>query len=357
MPAKPTIVPAAALHAFIGALLSAAGADAASAEAVARALMAASLRGTDTHGIMLLPHYIRALQGGRINGRPQLRFEQRAPAVGHLDADNGFGHLAGYRAIEHAIAIARTQGVASVAVSNSSHYGPAGAFALAAAERGFAALSLTHSDSIVVPHDGTASFNGTNPIGFAAPVPGAEPVLIDLATSTIAWNRIPLLAARGLPLPPEVAVDAAGKPTTSTADAKRLMPLGGLGFGHKGAALAALVEILCSAFTGMAPGPRLADMSGPDYSTPRHLGHWFLVLDIAAFVPPALYAQRIGEYLADWRAQPGRDGKPVRPPGDPEAATLRRRQAEGVPVEATNWDELCEAAAQLGVALPAHAAG
>lgn len=354
MTAKPTIVAAADLDALIRALLTAAGADAPSADAVARALMAASLRGTDTHGIMLLPHYIRALEGGRINGRPQLRFEQRGPAVGHVDADNGFGHLASYRAIEHGIKIARRQGIASVAVSNSSHYGAAGAYALAAAEQGFAAISLTHSDSIVVPHGGTASFNGTNPIGFAAPVPGEEPVLVDMATSAIAWNRVPLQAARGLPLPPEVVLAADGRPTTSTAEAKLLMPLGGVAFGHKGAGLAAMVEILCSAFTGMETGPRLADMGGPDYSKPRHLGHWFLVLDIAAFVPPALYARRIGEYLSDWRAQPGRDGKPVRAPGDPEAATLRKRQAEGVPVEASNWDELAEAAGRLGVALPAH---
>lgn len=354
MSAQPKIVPAADLDSFIRALVGAAGGDAASADAVARALMAASLRGTDTHGIMLLPHYLRALAGGRINGRPQMRFEQRAPSVGHLDADNGFGHLAGYRAIEHGIAIARTQGIASVAVSNSSHYGPAGAYAVAAAEQGFAAISLTHSDSIVVPHGGATSFNGTNPIAFAAPVPGSEPVLIDLATSAIAWNRIPLLAARGLPLPADAVLDAEGAPTTDTAAAHLLLPLGGAAFGHKGAALAALVEILCSAFTGMETGPRLPGMGGPDYSTPRHLGHWFLVLDPAAFVPPALYAQRVSEYLSDWRAQPSRDGRPLPAPGDPEAATLRRRQAEGVPVEATNWDELAEAAARLGVPLPPH---
>jgi LDH2 family malate/lactate/ureidoglycolate dehydrogenase len=354
MTAKPKIVPAADLDNFIRALVGAAGGDAASVDAVARALMAASLRGTDTHGIMLLPHYLRALQGGRINGRPQMRFEQRAPAVGHLDADDGFGHLAGYRAIEHGIAIARTQGVASIAVSNSSHYGAAGAYALAAAEQGFAAVSLTHSDSIVVPHGGTTPFNGTNPIGFATPVPGADPLLIDLATSAIAWNRIPLLAARGLSLPPEVVLAKDGSPTTSTADAKYLLPLGGNAFGHKGAALGALVEILCSAFTGMQAGPRLPDMGGPDYSRPRHLGHWFLVLDIAAFVPPAVYGQRVEAYLSDWRAQPGRDGKPVVAPGDPEAATLRKRCAEGVPVELTNWEALKQAAAQLGVPLPAN---
>lgn len=349
--AAPTIA-AADLDRYARALLSAAGADAPSTDAVTRALMAASLRGIDTHGITLLPHYIRVLEGGRINGRPHMRFERRGPAVGHLDADNGFGHLAGYRAIEHGIDIARQQGIGAVAVGNSSHYGAAGAYTLAAAEQGFAALSLTHSDPVVLAHGGTGAFNGTNPIAFAAPVPGAEPVLVDLATSAIAWNRIPLQAGRGQPLPPDAAVDAQGRPTTSADDAKLLLPLGGLTFGHKGSALGAVVEILCSAFTGMRIGPRLPTMGGPDYSTPRGLGHWFLVLDIAAFLPTALYAQRISEYLSDWRAQPGRGGLPVRAPGDPEAETLRRRRDQGIPVVLSDWDELSAIGARLGVSPP-----
>jgi len=352
--AASTIVAAADLDRYSRALLSAAGADAPSTEAVTRALMAASLRGIDTHGITLLPHYIRALEGGRINGRPQLRFERRGPAVGHLDADNGFGHLAGYRAIEHGIEIARQQGIGAVAVGNSSHYGAAGAYALAAAEQGFAALAVTHSDPVVLAHGGTRAFNGTNPIAFAAPVAGAEPVFVDLATSAIAWNRIPLQAARGQPLPPDAAVDGEGRPTTNPDEAKLLLPLGGVASGHKGAALGAVVEILCSAFTGMQIGPRLPAMSGPDYGVPRGLGHWFLVLDIAAFLPTALYAQRIGEYLSDWRTQPGRGGRPVQAPGDPEAATLLRRRERGIPILPSDWDDLATIAARLGVPLPSQ---
>ena len=350
--AAPVSISLAALDAFMHALLAAAGADEPSCAAVARSLLAASSRGIDTHGIILLPHYLRALAGGRINGRPQMRYEQRAAAVGHLDADDGFGHLAGYRAIEHGCAIAERLGIASVAVGNSSHYGAGASYVIAAAERGFVALAFSHSDAVVVPHGGVRAFNGTNPISFAAPVPGDEPVLVDLATSAIAWNRLPLLQARGLPMPDDVALGRDGAPTTDYAAAAALMPLGGHAFGHKGAALATMVDILSSALTGMLHGRQLPTMDGPDYTTPRRLGHSFIVMKPAAFVPPATYEARLQGHLADLRAQPAGGERPVQAPGDPEKAQLRRRTAHGVPIEAATWRELCDAARRHDIAVP-----
>ncbi len=124
---------------FMQAVLKAAGADQASANAVTRALITASRMGTDSHGLRLLPHYLQALKGGRINGAPDMQFHQRLAATGFLDADDGLGHLAGYTAMEHAMAMAETVGMGAVAVGNSSHFGAAGCYALAAAERGYLA--------------------------------------------------------------------------------------------------------------------------------------------------------------------------------------------------------------------------
>ena len=345
------------LDAFMRALLAAAGADEASGAAVADSLLVASTRGIDTHGIILLPHYLRALEGGRINGKPRMRYEQRAPAVGHLDADDGFGHLAGYRAIEHGCAVAEQLGIASVAVSNSSHYGAGASYVVAAAQRGFIALAVSHSDAVVVPQHGVRAFNGTNPISFAAPVPGDEPVLVDLATSSIAWNRLSLLQARGLPMPDDVALARDGSPATDYRNAASLRPLGGSAFGHKGAALASMVDILSSALTGMLHGMALLPMDSADLATPRRLGHCFIVMKPTAFVPLQSYEERMQSYLAELRAQPAAGDQPVQAPGDPEKLQLRRRSADGVPIEAVTWRELRTAAQRYGTPVPSTLPG
>jgi LDH2 family malate/lactate/ureidoglycolate dehydrogenase len=150
-------------------LLGRAGADQPSAESVSKSVIEASLRGVDTHGVILAPHYVKAMIGGRINGKPNMRFEQVTPGTGLLDADNGFGHYAGYEAIGHAIGLAKKTGIAAVSVANSSHFGAAATYTLEAARKGYVAFAFSHSDAVVVPFDGAKPFNGTNPISFRRP--------------------------------------------------------------------------------------------------------------------------------------------------------------------------------------------
>lgn len=151
------------LHRFMQAALAAAGADQASAEAVTRALVTASRMGTDSHGLRLLPHYLQALKGGRVNGSPNMQFHQRLAATGCLDADDGLGHLAGYTAMEHAMEMAADVGMGAVAVGNSSHFGAAGCYALAAAERGYLGMAFCNSDPFVLLHDGAKPSTAPTP--------------------------------------------------------------------------------------------------------------------------------------------------------------------------------------------------
>lgn len=227
------------LERFMGLILHKAGTNTASAQAVTRALVTASRMGTDSHGLRLLPHYIQALQGGRIKGQPEMRFTRRLPATGYLDADDGLGHLAGYTAMNHAAEMAETVGLGAVAVGNSSHFGAAGCYALAAAERGLIGMAFCNSDPFVLLHAGRAPFHGTNPIAFAAPLNGDEPYLLDMATSSVPWNRVQQYGAIGRELPDQVAADSAGRVTQSPAEVSALLPLGGNDFGFKGQGLAA----------------------------------------------------------------------------------------------------------------------
>ena len=348
------LCPASALSAYVSGLLHAGGASTESSEAVARAVVDASSRGVDTHGVRLVPWYIQMLEGGRINKTPYVTFSQKASAVGHVDADNGFGHLASFRAIEEGITLAKTSGVAAVTVGRSTHHGASGVYALAAARAGFAAISMTHADAAVVPFGGTKPFYGTNPISFAVPAPGEEPMLLDMATSSIPYNRIFLRRATGTPLPPEVAMTVDGVMTTDPFQATAVLPVGGAGFGYKGAGLAAVVDILCSAFSGMGHGFTIPPLAGTAtrYDKPIPIGHFFLILNPAIFQALAAFDERVGAFLKDLRAQPAQPGQKVMAPGDVEKAEAERRAKNGIPIDRTTWAQLKEAAERYGRAVP-----
>jgi LDH2 family malate/lactate/ureidoglycolate dehydrogenase len=317
---------------FAARALMAAGTHIDAAQSVANALTETSLRGVDSHGIRLLLHYIKAVQGGRINPNPKLAFTRTGTGTEIVDGDNGFGHHASYFAIDRAVILAQESGVGAVSVINSSHFGAAGSYVLRAAHQGFAGLGFCNSDSFVLAHDGLRSFHGTNPIAFAAPVPGEQPFLLDMATSVVPWNRVQDYLMEGLSLPPDVTVDSAGEPTIDPAESDALLPLGGTVFGYKGAGLASMIEILCAVMTGSPHCSSLPAMKGPDFSTPRRLGHLFLAIDYRRLVPAQIYEAGMRAYLHDLRNQPAKPGRRVMAPGDREWSIMEERKHEGIPV-------------------------
>lgn len=346
------LCPEADLCAYVQGLLEAVGADAPSAASVARAVVDASARGVDTHGVRLVPWYLELVEGGTINRTPNVTFTRKSAAVGHVDADDGFGHPASFRAVEAAIQLADASGVGAVTVGRSSHHGASGVYALAAARAGYAAIVVTHADPAVVPFGGIKPFYGTNPIAFAVPAPGEAPMLLDMATSAIPFNRVFLRRATGTPLPPEVACTDEGELTTDPWAARAVVPVGGASFGYKGAGLAAMVDILCSAFTGMGHGFTLAPPAASNNSNPMRVGHFVLALKPEIFQPLAAFDSRIGAFLADLRAQPAQPGEAVLAPGDVEKAEAPRRAANGIPVDAVTWAALATTADRYGLAAP-----
>jgi ureidoglycolate dehydrogenase (NAD+) len=319
------------------------------ARSVAIALTEASLRGVDSHGIRLLLHYAKVAQTGRINLKPQLSFTQTGPSTGTVDADNGFGHHASFFAVEHAASLAKNTGLAAVAVINSSHFGAAGCYVLRAAKHGYMAIGVCNSDSFVVPHDGVRPFHGTNPLAFAAPVSGKRPFLVDMATSMIPWNRLQDLMNEGLPLPHAVTVDSDGETTLDPGRSKALLPLGGTSYGYKGAALASMIEVLSAILTGMPYCSRLLGMVGPDLSTPRRLGHFFIIIDPSRFVPVDLYNDAMHAYLSDLRSQKARPSAMVMAPGDREWLSEDERREHGIPIRNQLRIDLDGLADRLGI--------
>jgi ureidoglycolate dehydrogenase (NAD+) len=335
---------------FAARALEAVGTTPQSATAVAEALTDTSLRGVDSHGIRLLTHYVRVAEHGRVNPHAVASFEETGPGTGTVDAKNGFGHPASYLAIDEAMRLALRTGVSCVSVTHSSHFGAAGCYALRAASQGFVALCTCNSDSFVLPHDGLQPFHGTNPFAFAAPVPGRRPFLLDMATSVIPWNKVQDLRDEGRQMAPDVSVDAQGRPTLDPERSAALLPLGGMQYGYKGAGLAAMAEVLSAALTGMPHCSRILPMGGSDISTPRHLGHFFLVIDPKRLVAPNVYEKGMDAYLSDLRSQPARANTRVMAPGDREWSIEEQRGKQGIPIGESLRRQFEELADRLRIA-------
>lgn len=328
---------------FAHCALRAAGADASSAEGCARAMLHASLLGVDSHGIRLLPFYVNCLRSGLVKGDPSVTVTKLRAAAAKVDADGGLGHGPTYRAVEVACDLARGAGIGLAAILRSTHFGAAGAYALAGAEAGCHCLVVCNSGAFVALFDGAKALHGTNPIAYAAPASvGRDPFLLDMATSAIPWNRLLLSRTLKQELPPDVAVDAHGNYTTDAEAGRMLAPLGGPRYGYKGAGLAGMIEIMSAALTGMRFGFEQDGTAMGD----TELGHIVIAIDPAIFGDPARAAERVAAYLDAAHSLSG-DGRIVHPAGGPQWLAKADREAKGIPIPAALRDELNQMANEL----------
>jgi ureidoglycolate dehydrogenase (NAD+) len=328
-------------------VLSARGVIADSVEHVASSLVQTSLRGVDSHGIHLFPHYCRAVDSGRINKAPRFRFEDSSPTTTVLDADDGFGHHAGAAAIDHAVARARTSGMAAVAVKASTHFGAAAYFGLRAAAKNCLGIAMTNADALIKAHGSKEAFTGTNPICFTAPIDGEEPFCLDMATSFVSWNKILNHRRTGEPLPPDWAYDADGQLVTDPNAARTLAPAGQF----KGYGLSLMVDILCALLSGGKTSKDLLPMY-QHIEVRRKISHFFLVIDIEKFSDAKAFALRMRELVERARALPATDpSEQVMVSGDPEKKTFALRSREGIPIDELKLQEMIATSARFAEAL------
>lgn len=331
---------------FAERVLLAAGVEDSSARLTARGLWLASLRGVDSHGVRLLPHYVRAVQGGRINPRPDFRFERTSASTGRLDADHGFGHAAGICAMRHAMELAREAGSGQVSVRNSSHSGAMAYFALEACKEDMIGAALTHGTPKMRTPNAATAFLGTNPVCVAAPMAGEGPFCYDGSTTVMSANKIRVYADRGLELPPLCGAKEDGEETTHPGEVAQLLPIGD----YKGFGIALIVEILCGLLSGMPAGDEVSDMFGGSLSERRLLGQFYSALRIEVFEEPRRFKARLKELADRIRRQPRRDPDvPVQVAGDPEKAFQADREANGIPIAEGDLARLRAIAVELNV--------
>ena len=342
------LIPLQRLHAAMQRLVQGFGSSPAEVHAVTHNLIDANLTGHDSHGIGMLPRYADAFLQGGLVANAQVRVVHDSGAMLRLDGSAGFGQVIGAQAMALGIARAQATGCCIVALGNAHHLGRIGAWAEQAAAAGLVSLHFVNviSRGIVAPHGGSDARFGTNPFCAGVPLTGREPVILDFATSMIAQGKTRVALNKGEQVAPDCLIDDQGRPTQDPRYSV-LPPFGALlTFGaHKGFGLALMCELLGGA---LAAGQTQRDA---DASQSRVLNGMFSVL-----VDPAALTDRSGfeaEALAfiDWvKASPAREGfAAVAVAGEPERASRASRTANGVPVDATSWQEILAAAAKLGV--------
>jgi len=313
------------------------------------------LIGVDSHGISMLPEYDIRRQSGRIDLTAVPRIVRESPVSALIDAGAGFGHPAAVLATELAIEKCRVHGVATVGVRNSHHFGAAGHYARLAAEAGVVAVVTSSSRYVsVVPTRGAEPVLGTNPIAMAAPAGGHPPVVLDMATSVAAINKVKVHAIRGEPIPAGWVVDGDGAPLTDAAaalDQLREQPDGGLAplggadestGGHKGYGLSLFAQILGGTLTGSSFSPVRNATMGPD--APDNIGHLFIALDPAWFRDAGGFEADVGVIVDTLHgSRPAHPDRPVLVAGEPEWITRQERLRLGIPLPLT----LCTAIREL----------
>jgi L-2-hydroxycarboxylate dehydrogenase (NAD+) len=341
-------VPARAVTSLLKDSFVASGLPAADAARCAELMTEADLTGAEGHGILRLPQYVRRLKACGFNAHPNITVTKSAPATALVDGDNGMGHLVMTRAANEAIAMARETGVAWVGVRRSNHAGPAGLYAEMPTAHGMIGLyAAVANANHMATWGGADLLLGTNPLAIGVPS-GSGPLVLDMATSIVAYGTVKKYALRGLTMPEGWFV----KPDTGEAitDPNRsnegiLLPMGE----YKGAGLALMLGLLGGVLNGAAFGRDVVDFNA-DNSSETNTGHFMVAIDIARFLPLATFTAEVDRHVSDFRQSmrlPGVDD--IRLPGDRRAQCRAERLRDGVPIAPALLAQLDKVAAELKI--------
>jgi LDH2 family malate/lactate/ureidoglycolate dehydrogenase len=336
------------LRALLGEIFEACDMSPLDAALLADSLVAADLGGVHSHGVLRVPEYVRKLQNGvNPRGAPRVVSDKGAAIV--VDAGNAMGQIAGAFAMRQAMDRAREIGVALAAVRGSNHCGAMAYYVRSCALEGLIGLASTNALPTMAPWGGLDKILGINPLGVGIPAAEEPPIIFDAAFSGSSHGKIRVYLQKGAAIPPTWAFDAEGKPTTDAAKAVEglLQPIGG----YKGVGLALVFGMLASMLSGAAYGTELGDMSeGPRAGCD---GHFFLVIDPAAFVDRDAFTSRVDKAIRELRHSRRAEGvERLYAPGELEAETAARYEQEGIPLNPETLGGIRTAASQTKVPCP-----
>ena len=335
------------------------GCSEAHAASAAEVLVAADLRGIDSHGVARLSGYVRLWEAKRVNARPVVRLVHETPSTGVIDGDEGLGLVVAPIAMKVAIEKARQVGTGWVSVSNSNHFGIAAYHAMMALEEDMIGMVMTNASALVAPTYAKERMLGTNPICVAIPA-GSEPAFIaDMATTTAANGKLEILQRKGLDTPMGWIQDKDGLQITDAHALKTggaLLPLGSdRDHGsHKGYALGAIVDIFSAVLSGANYGPWVppfpAYVPMPENQPGKGIGHFLGAMRIDAFRKKEDFKKDMDQWIQRFRqAEPIDIHQKVLIPGDPEREMELMRRKDGVPLLSVVWEDIQAVAEKLNI--------
>jgi LDH2 family malate/lactate/ureidoglycolate dehydrogenase len=324
-------VPADRLAAFISSAFVAAGLPPEDAETVAGLMAQADLRGSDTHGVIRLPIYLRRIRAGGINPTPDIRVLSDRASAALIDGDNGMGHLVMRRAAHLAIDKAKATGVGWVGARMSNHAGPAALYATLPLQHDMIGLYFAvGSNNHLPPWGGSESLLGTNPLAVAVPALEEPAIVLDMAPTVAAYGKVRLKAQRGEQMPAGWMIDRDGKPLTDPdrAGEGHLLPIGD----YKGYGLSLIVGLLAGALNRAAIGREVVDFV-KEVGTPTNTGHAVAAIAIDTFMPPVQFKRAVDHLIRDLRNSKRLPGvERIFLPGEQSHAKFLDRRVRGVPV-------------------------
>jgi L-2-hydroxycarboxylate dehydrogenase (NAD+) len=317
-------------------------------------LLAADLRGIDSHGIIrLYTYYGSRLQKGMINPITAVSVLRETATTLALDGGNGLGQVVSYHAMQRCVEKASQFGVSFVTVCNSNHYGIAGYYAMMALPHDMIGISFTNAQPLVAPTYGRTAMLGTNPIAVAAPAAEERPYVLDMATSIVPIGRVTVYDKAGKNIPEGWGIDSAGKVTTDPSlvlQGGALMPLGGTDLmrGYKGYGLALLVDIFSGVLSGAAFGANVARPKDDKKGT--NVGHFFAAIKVDAFRDPTEFKKDMDELIRQMKNAPKAIGQDrIYIHGEKEFELVEQHLNEGVPLMAEVVKSLIEVGKQIDV--------
>jgi L-2-hydroxycarboxylate dehydrogenase (NAD+) len=342
-------VSAVPLAQFVVRAFVAAGLPQTDARMIADLMVEADLRGSDTHGVIRLPLYVRRLRAGGINATPNIRILSDRASVALLDGDNGMGHLVMRRAAELAIEKAKATGVGWVGARMSNHAGPAALYVTLPLEHDMVGLYFAvGSNNHLPPWGGSESLLGTNPLAVAVPALEEPPIVLDMAPTVAAYGKVRLKAQRGEAMPVGWMIDRQGKPLTDPrrADEGHLLPIGD----YKGYGLSLIIALLAGALNRAAVGREVIDFV-KETGKATNTGQAIMALSIEVFMPPTEFKKNVDGLIRDIRDSrrlPGFDR--IWLPGEQGHAKRLDRRAHGIPMPKALRDNLDAVARELKIA-------
>jgi len=327
---KPILYDLNVLNEFCINILIKSGLNPKDAEIISDTLMFAELRNVQSHGIVRLPAYIGRMEKGVVNQHADMKFvENKAAAVSVLDADNGMGQIAGYKAMKEAIRTARLYGIGMVAVKNSNHFGVASYYSMIASNENMIGLVMTNASPAIAPFGTKTPFLGTNPLTVAVPANKGKPIVLDMSMSTVARGKIRMTALQNKEMPMDWGLDVNGNPTTDPNEALKgsLVPIGGV----KGSGLSLIVDLLTGVLTGTSltgEVKNITDMSGPSKTS-----HVFIAINISSFIDTEVYKNNVDLVIDSIKSLPPKGDNEIFMAGEIEQNLMDKRKSEGIPVE------------------------